>query len=163
MNTSRYDIRLTRGEVVVFTGFFFVNNSTNIVETFYDSTNPTVNIRSTGNNGGPTYLYYPGWLCFDGGGVNITSFPYYFGSTPGDYNLYGSTTSSNGLVGGITGSFTYTIILTPTSNSVLSLSRSISMGSLFTNNAQVYYKSHSLSTGSGGSGVRNCRHKQYKT
>ena len=35
--------------------------------------------------------------------------------------------------------------------------------SLFTNNAQVYYKSHSLSTGSGGSGVRNVRHKQRKT
>jgi hypothetical protein len=29
-------------------------------------------------------------------------------------------------------------------------------GSLFTNNPQVYYKSHSLSTG-GGSGVRNYR------
>ena len=36
-------------------------------------------------------------------------------------------------------------------------------GSLFTNNAQVYYKSHSLSPGSGGSGVRNCRHKKRTT
>ena len=36
-------------------------------------------------------------------------------------------------------------------------------GSLFTNNAQVYYQSHTLSTGSGGSGVRNCRHKARKT
>ena len=36
-------------------------------------------------------------------------------------------------------------------------------GSLFTNNAWVYYQSHSLSTGSGGSGVRNYRHKQRKT
>lgn len=35
--------------------------------------------------------------------------------------------------------------------------------SLFANNAQVYYKSHSLSTGSGGSGVKNVRHKQRKT
>jgi len=41
--------------------------------------------------------------------------------------------------------------------------RSLAWGSLFTNNAQVYYKSHSLSTGSGGSGVRNVRHKQRKT
>jgi hypothetical protein len=32
----------------------------------------------------------------------------------------------------------------------------------FTDNS-VYYKSHSLSTGSGGSGVRNYRHKQRKT
>ena len=41
--------------------------------------------------------------------------------------------------------------------------RLASMGSLFTNNAQVYYKPHSLSTGGGGSGVRNCRHKQRRT
>lgn len=41
--------------------------------------------------------------------------------------------------------------------------RRIQMGSLFTNNAQVYYKPHSLSTGGGGSGVRNSRHKQRKT
>ena len=41
--------------------------------------------------------------------------------------------------------------------------RPLVWGSLFTNNAQVYYKSHSLSTGSGGSGVRNVRHKQRKT
>lgn len=33
----------------------------------------------------------------------------------------------------------------------------------FTNNSSVYYKSNSLSTGSGGSGVRNYRHKQRKT
>ena len=33
----------------------------------------------------------------------------------------------------------------------------------FTDNALVYYKPHSLSTGGGGSGVRNCRHKQFKT
>ena len=41
--------------------------------------------------------------------------------------------------------------------------RPISMRSLFTDNAQVYYKPHSLSTGGGGSGVRNSRHKQRKT
>jgi hypothetical protein len=41
--------------------------------------------------------------------------------------------------------------------------RPLAWGSMFTNNAQVYYKSHSLSTGSGGSGVRNVRHKQRKT
>jgi len=35
--------------------------------------------------------------------------------------------------------------------------------SLFTNNAQVYYKPHSLSTGSGGSGVTNQRLKKRKT
>ena len=41
--------------------------------------------------------------------------------------------------------------------------RLFSMGSLFTNNAQVYYKPGSLSTGGGGSGVTNCRIKQRRT
>jgi hypothetical protein len=41
--------------------------------------------------------------------------------------------------------------------------RSFSMNSLFTNNAQVYYKPNSLSTGGGGSGVKNHRHKQRRT
>lgn len=39
----------------------------------------------------------------------------------------------------------------------------ISMRSLFTNNSQVFYKPHSLSSGGGGSGVRNYRHKQRQT
>jgi hypothetical protein len=41
--------------------------------------------------------------------------------------------------------------------------RSFSMRSLFTDNALVYYKPHSLSTGGGGSGVKNSRHKQRRT
>jgi hypothetical protein len=41
--------------------------------------------------------------------------------------------------------------------------RPFSMRSLFTNNAQVYYKPHSLSTGGGGSGVTNSRIKQRRT
>jgi hypothetical protein len=40
---------------------------------------------------------------------------------------------------------------------------SFSMRSLFTNNAQVYYKPGSLSTGGGGSGVTNSRIKQRRT
>jgi len=96
-NITRYYIQLSLPDVsnsIIFTGFFYIDNSSNIVQTFYDSTNPTVNIRSTGNTGGPTYLYYPGWLCFDGGGCNVTSFPYLYGATLGDYNLYGNTSSS---------------------------------------------------------------------
>ena len=41
--------------------------------------------------------------------------------------------------------------------------RPFSMRSLFTNNAQVYYKPHSLSTGGGGSGVTNSRIKKRRT
>jgi len=53
--------------------------------------------------------------------------------------------------------------LTPTPMLTPPSTRIITMRSLFTNNAQVYYRPHSLSTGSGGSGVRNSRHKQRKT
>ena len=102
MSISWYSIQLSLpSSEVIFNGFFSVDDSTHIVQTFFDSTNPTVDIRSTGNNGGPTYLYYPGWLCFDGGGCNITSFPYLYGATPGDYNLYGSTSFSIGSVNGV--------------------------------------------------------------
>ena len=41
--------------------------------------------------------------------------------------------------------------------------RRFSMRSLFTDNAQVYYKPHSLSTGGDGSGVTNSRIKQRRT
>ena len=114
--TTRYYIQLTlpsASNIIIFTGFFDVDDTTHIVQTFYDSTNPTVDIRSTGSSGGPTYLYYPGWLCFDGGGCNVTSFPYLYGATSGDYNMYGVTTSStNNHVDSLVG-VTYAFSLTP--------------------------------------------------
>ena len=99
MSISWYSIQLSlpdMGGLVIFNGFFSVDDATHIVQTFYDSTNPTVDIRSTGASGGPSYMYHPGWLCFDGGGCNVTSFPYLYGATTGDYNLYGNTGSSTG-------------------------------------------------------------------
>jgi hypothetical protein len=95
-----------------------------------------------------------------------------------------SYTSNNGAVATITGttvtivgSGTTTITATQAATSTytsgtitatLTINKStiipfFSMSSLFTNNAQVFYKPHSLSTGGGGSGVRNYRHKQHRT
>jgi len=110
----RYYIRLKLpNNLVIFTGFFDVDPTTHIVQGFYDTSNPTVDIRSTGTNGGPTYLYYDGWLCFDGGGCNITSFPYLYGSITGDYNMYGNTASSTGNhIDGL-GEVTYEFFLNP--------------------------------------------------
>jgi len=99
--TTRYYIKLSLSalnNLVIFAGYFDVEYSSNIVQGFYDSSNPSVNIRSTGNNGGPSYLYESGWLCFDSGGCNVTRFPYYYGATEGDYNLFGNTNSSIGNV-----------------------------------------------------------------
>ena len=119
---SLYYIRLIDGGTgnTMFNGFFYVDDSTHIVQTFYDLTNPTVDIRSTGGNGGPTYLYYPGWLCFDGGGCNITSFPYLYGSTQGDYNLYGNSSSSTSNNVDSFINVTYEFSTTPISSSTIS-------------------------------------------
>jgi hypothetical protein len=102
--TTRYYIQLmlpSSNNLVIFSGFFDVEIATNIVKSFFDSSNPTVNIISTGTNGAPSYLYQAGWLCFDGGGCNITSFPYLYGVTVGDYNLSGNPGSSTGSVDGL--------------------------------------------------------------
>ena len=55
------------------------------------------------------------------------------------------------------------VVAVPSGQSLVLPPRSLVWGSLFANNAWVYYQPHSLSTGSGGSGVRNCRHKARKT
>ena len=71
-------------------------------------------------------------------------------------NIYGTDPSPNG------GPYIAGTVLIGTGSYFL-YPRPFSMHNLFTNNAQVYYKPGSLSTGGGGSGVRNCRHKQRKT
>ena len=159
---NRYYIRLSLGNLVIFNGFFDVDNVTNIVQTFYDSTNPTVDIRSTGNIGGPTYLYYSGWLCFDEGGCNITSFPYLYGATQGDYNLYGDTASSIGRVDGLR-NVTFQFSLDPLPPPPAPPTRFFRMvQSLYSDNSRVYYKPNSLSWSS-GSTVRNSRAKARRT
>ena len=85
-------------------------------------------------------------------------------------NLYGTTPTPNGgpyntgdelIADGIY--YVYPYIAPEPPAPPAPAPRRMYMGSLFTNNAQVYYKSNSLSTGSGGSGVKNSRHKQRRT
>jgi hypothetical protein len=156
--TTRYYIRLTlptSNNLVIFSGFFDVENSTNIVQEFYDSSNPTVNIRSTGGNGGPTYLYEAGWLCFDGGGCNITSFPYLYGATEGDYNLYGDLASSIGNVDGLSNvayEFTLTpIAYFPTEADALANTNSLGTDASFTIGSYGGYTSWRIASNSTGS------------
>jgi hypothetical protein len=79
-------------------------------------------------------------------------------------NIFGTEPSPNG------GPYTTGTALNPTgiyylysSISPPPPSRLFSMRSLFTDNAKVYYKPGSLSTGGGGSGVTNSRIKQRRT
>ena len=107
--SNTYDIQISLpapSNLVVFNGYFIVDNLTNIVQNFYDSTDPNTNILSNGNTGGPSYLYEPGWLSFDSDGCNITNFPHSYGTIPGDYNMRGDTTSSTGNIDGL-GTFTF--------------------------------------------------------
>jgi len=104
-------------------------------------TNPTYNQSYTLE----TVDNISAWIIYKNEGGTSTP------STGGPYNA-GTTLVNNT---GVYYVYPYTPPQAPT--------RPLVWGSLFTNNAQVYYKSHSLSTGSGGSGVRNVRHKQRKT
>jgi hypothetical protein len=157
--TTRYYIRLTlpsSNNLVIFSGFFDLEIDTNIVYAFYDSSNPTVNIRSNGTNGGPSYLYEPGWLCFDGAGCNITSFPYLYGATQGDYNLYGNTASSTGNNVDDLGNVTYEITLTPiayypTEADALANTNSLGTDSSFTIGSYGGYTSWRIASNSTGS------------
>ena len=106
-------LALPGGGETVFNGYFTVDTNTNIDSSFFDMTNITENILSDGHNGGPTYLYYPGWLCFDGGGTNVTRFPYLYGDTVGDYNMYGNTSSSLGNLDENNFEYTFTSIPEP--------------------------------------------------
>jgi hypothetical protein len=81
-------------------------------------------------------------------------------------NNYGTNPTSNGgpYNSGTTLNATGTYYLYPyVAPTTTTTTSRFSMKSLYTNNAQVYYKPHSLSTGGGGSGVKNHRHKQRKT
>jgi len=162
---SRYYIRLTLpnlSNLVIFNGFFNVDNVTHIVQAFYDSSNPTVNILSTGNTGGPSYLYYDGWLCFDEGGCNITSFPYLYGATTGDYNMYGETTSSTGnyinSLGNVTYAFTQTpLSYYPTEADALAYTNCLGVGSFSVGAGGPFggYTSWRLASNSVGSSLQN--------
>jgi hypothetical protein len=82
-------------------------------------------------------------------------------------NLYGTDPSPNG------GPYVTGSVLVPTGiyylypyvapSQPLAQPRTFSMRRLFTDNSRVYYKTNSLSTGGGGSGVRNSRHKKRRT
>jgi hypothetical protein len=176
MGISWYSISIALSNgTVVFNGFFSVDTTTNIVQSFYYVNNyqyVDILVRVLGNNGSNNEFLDNN---FTGGGTNIKPVIPYMNvnfNNPYELNLW-----RNGSV--------YTISYNPTSNYLapdwpyssmefaftftsisglpaLSVPRYFfSMGSLFSNNAQVYYKPHSLS--SGGGGVRNSRIIRRKT
>ena len=163
------------GGSVIFNGFFSVNVTTSVVQSFYYVNNyqyVDILVRVLGGNGSNNQFINNN---FTNGGINIKPVIPYMNenhNNPYELNLW------------LNGS-DYTISYNPTSNylapdwpystmgfaftftSILGLPPVpvpryfYSISSLFSNNAQVYYKPHSLA--SGGGGVRNSRIKQRKT
>ena len=163
------------GGSVIFNGFFSVDDTTSVVQSFYYlSNNQYVDIlvRVLGGNGSDNRFENNN---FTNSGINIKPVIPYMNdnfNNPYELNLW-----RNGTV--------YTISYNPTNSYLapdwpdssmgfaftfssisglpaLSVPRYFfSMGSLFSNNAQVYYKPHSLS--SGGGSVRNSRIIRRKT
>lgn len=171
-------ISLTAGGSVIFNGYFNVDDMTNVIQNFYYVTNNQyVDILLT-NNGGQLGDYDSNNIFinnnFNNGGTNILSVIPYINTiynNPYKINLWlynidrlsynPTNTYNDGWVDSAV--FTFTFTFTSISGLPPLLRPSFSMSSLFTNNAKIYYKSHSLSTGSGGSGVRNYRKKQRRT
>ena len=168
----------TGGGSVIFNGYFSVYDTTNVIQNFYYvNNNQYVDILMT-NNGGLLGDYDSDNLFIDNNftysGTTILSVIPYINDTysnpyklslwisgRGEISFNPTDDYDAGWRDTPTDDFTFTF----TSISGLPpLPRPFfNMRSLFTNNAQVYYKSHSLSTGSGGSGVRNYRKKQRRT
>ena len=169
-------ISLTGGEVI-FNGYFNVEDTTNVIQNFYYVNNNQyvdILLRDLGDYDSDNQFIDNN---FTDGGTNILSVIPYINTNYGNpykLQLYSNGESSNFI--GYSPTNTYdgwdsiqTTNFTFTFTSIsglppLSIPRPFfSMRSLYTNNAQVYYKPHSLSTGSGGSGVRNYRQKQRRT
>ena len=98
MTTSWYSITITQliGGLPIFTGFFSVVNLTSatqgIVTSFYDYSNPSVNIYINNNYAGADSIFITSSsYSFTFGGVNITSFPYFNNAPLPIYNLYYSS------------------------------------------------------------------------
>jgi len=165
------------GGGVIFNGYFNVDNTSNnvIQDFYYIYNNQYVDIllpageKIISDNIISDNIFTTN---FTYGGTVIRNVIPYFNQSPynNPYKLnLNSTpyinynpTSAIGLnwVGSKPVEFTFTFTLI-SGLSPLSIPRPFSMNSLFSNNSQVYYKPHSLSTGSGG--VKNYRKKQRRT
>ena len=179
MTISWYTIRITilGQEKVLFNAYFSVDNITDVVQHFYYVNNNRyvdILLRDLGDNGSDNQFINNN---FTNSGVNILSVIPFINmnfNNPYKLNLWLYNPSTINSVISFNFTNAYNEGWTYSSTDFLFTFESIpglpplsvpffSMRSLFTNNAQVYYKSHSLSTGGGGSGVRNYRIKKRKT
>ena len=158
------DMFLLTGGSAFFSGYFSVamnGGASGIVTNFYNYANPAVNIYiNNGFDGQDSVFYTTPSYTFSRGGTNITSLPY-LASSGTFFNLYDTGGISfidiNGhSIGGDTYNFVFKPITSPYPLPVNYCCN------LYTDNALVYYKPHSLAAGGVG-GVRNNRSKARRT
>ena len=157
------DILPLAGGNAFFNGFFAVNSVTTTVTRFYNSINTSENIYiNNGFDGENSLFNITPPYSFSHGGTNITSLPAL--SAPGIafFNLY--DTGGIGFIdinGHVPGGSQYTFVFNPIKNPFPPPINYYGR-SLFTDNALVYYKPHSLAPGGVG-GIRNYRSKGRRT
>jgi hypothetical protein len=185
MTVSWYSISISLPVIgsIIFNAYFCVDDTTNVIQNFYYVNNnkyEDILLRELGDYGSDNVFIENK---FSTGGTNILSVIPFINTNfnnPYKLNLYSFTSIVEDITV-ITNVLGYNPTNTynenwndafPIINSFTSIPGLpelpvprpiISMGSLFSNNAQVYYKPHSLSVGGGGSGVRNARIKKRKT
>ena len=180
MTISWYSISIPLNGSVIFNGYFSVDNTTNVIQNFYYVNNNQyidILLRYLGDNESDNLFINNN---FTNGGVNILSVIPYINNTynnPYKLNLWHYSLQSDYVSYTATNTISYTSRNTSPNqwpNSPINftfiftsipglphLSQPFSMRSLFSNNSQVYYKPHSLSTV--GNGVRNYRHIKRRT
>jgi hypothetical protein len=179
--TSTYSISFPIVDYGIFNGTFIVNNSTNIIESFYDNTNPNVDIVRTIVNTecifiNNTYTEDPiNLFCII---VNpATSVPYMLLRITYDitripptlFQVYGYNDGTCTTQTAVNTTYTINYIPeptptpptpTPTPSNRFGLKQICC--SIYSDNALVYYKPHSLATAGSGT-VKNSRKKARKT
>jgi len=174
MSISWYSISIPLNGSIIFNGYFSVNNTTNVIQNFYYVNNNQyvdILLRTLGDGGADNIFINNN---FTNGGTNILSvIPYlnnYNNLNPYKLNLWLNGTG-NTISYRLTNTYAsswpndyypinFSFIFTSISG-LPPLSQPFLMRSLFSNNSQVYYKPHSLSTV--GNGVRNYRHIKRRT
>jgi hypothetical protein len=176
---------------IIFDGYF-VTNTSNMLTGFYETMNgitdyrqnliiPTDNLPSgiVDNQGFQTYIYgvngnsvfnniyLPSWKQFNISGI-VIKYMNNYNFNVSHINIFSNSDSdpsimneSNVFIIFNDSELSFSVVSTITITPVYE-PRRIAMGSLYSNNAQVYYKPHTLAPGGIG-GVRNYRLKSRKT
>jgi hypothetical protein len=191
MSISWYSISiyLPNGGDSLFTGYFKVYNATNVIQNlYYLNNNQYVDVLlSQMGDYGSDNQFINGNFTMKGTTI-LPVIPYINTNYTNPYKLSLWINGPNNIISyshhnyfenyptpnGWTDSpinFTFTFTSISGHPSIVSIPRqvvqipstTVYMNNLFTNNAQVYYKPHSLSSGGGGCGVINHRAKQRRT